>query len=336
MARVVRFHELGDARVLRIDDLADEAPRPHEVRLKVAAIGLNRAEILWRMGRYLERPTLPARIGYDAAGVVDAVGDQVEHVKVGDRVATMPLFSQQHHGVYGETATVPADAVTLYPTHLTPGEATTFGVQYMTVYFGLNRVGRLDAGQWLLATAASSSTGIAAIEMGKAMGARVIATTRTAAKKAVLAERGADAVITTQEQDLAAAAEKITQGAGVDVAFDPVAGVMFEKIVQTMRPGGRIVIYGMLDSMPMTLDPLAVMLKCISVTGFQVFNFTGSATFAAHPDAIEQARQYIHAHLEDGSLRPLIARTFHGLEQIGEAQDFMMSNQQIGKIVVEL
>ena len=146
MAKIVRFHQPGDASVLQIEDIAPIEPSFGEVRIKVSAFALNRAEIYFRENQYIHRPSLPSRIGYDAAGVIDAVGEGVTNVRVGDRVATYPAFNQGDYGVYGEWAIVPAHAVMKYPTHLAPEEAATIGVQYMTGYFALFEHGKLKQG----------------------------------------------------------------------------------------------------------------------------------------------------------------------------------------------
>ena len=115
MPRIIRFHETGGAEVLQIEDLPLEEPGEAEIRLKVEAIGLNRAEVMFREGQYLEDPELPSRLGYEAAGIVDAVGPRVGDIHVGDRVSTIPAFSMGTYGVYGESAIVPAYAVASYP-----------------------------------------------------------------------------------------------------------------------------------------------------------------------------------------------------------------------------
>ena len=118
MPKIIRFHELGGADVLKIEDLPLAEPGKGEVRLKVEAIGLNRAEVMFRQGQYLENPELPSRLGYEAAGIVDAVGPDTSGVQIGDRVSTIPVFSMGKYGVYGESAIVPDYAVAFYPDNL--------------------------------------------------------------------------------------------------------------------------------------------------------------------------------------------------------------------------
>ena len=127
MPRVVLFDETGPADVLRIAELPPQEPGENEVRLRVEAIGLNRAEIMFRTGTYLETPRLPARLGLEAAGVVDAVGRGVANVTEGDRISTVPSFSMSTHGVYGDSAIVPAHAVVRYPSNLSPLRAPQSG-----------------------------------------------------------------------------------------------------------------------------------------------------------------------------------------------------------------
>lgn len=123
MPKIVRFYETGEADVLRIEEELPAEPGKGEVRLKVEAIGINRAEVMFRRGQYLENPELPSRIGYEAAGVVDGVGPEVDSAHVGDRVSTIPSFSMGQYGVYGESAIVPAYAVAAYPGNLSEKRA---------------------------------------------------------------------------------------------------------------------------------------------------------------------------------------------------------------------
>ena len=214
MPKVVRFHETGGAEVLKVEDLPLPEPGKGEVRLNVEAIGLNRAEIMFRQGHYLEKPDLPSRLGYEAAGIIDAVGPGSSGIKIGDRVSTIPSFSIGKYGVYGETAIVPAFAVASYPENLSSVEGAAIWMQYLTAFGALIEFGQLNRDDSVLITAASSSVGLAAIQITKAAGALAIATTRGADKKQFLLDAGADHVILTEEKDLAEAVMGITSGKG--------------------------------------------------------------------------------------------------------------------------
>ena len=155
--KIVRFHQTGGPEVLQVDELPLPEPGPGEVRLRVKAIGLNRAEVMFRMGRYLVEPELPSKLGYEASGIVEAVGEGVERSWLGKTVSTVPAFAANKYGVYGEVAIVPAYAIALYPDKLSFEEGTSIWMQYLTAYGALVAQGRLSKGDFALITAASSS-----------------------------------------------------------------------------------------------------------------------------------------------------------------------------------
>ena len=335
MDRIIRFHSTGDAEVLRLERVSPPDLQAHEVLLRVEAFALNRADVLLRKGRYLESPELPSRLGYDAAGVVEAVGNDVSHVAVGERVFTLPSFSQTSSGVYGEWAILPEGALTTCPSNLSREEASTLGVQYMTGYFGLFELGSLAAGQRVLITAASSSAGVAALDLVRAAGAVSIATTRTAEKRARLLELGADHVIVTNEDNVSQVVDDVTNGRGVDVIYDAVAGKGVEAFGSLIASRGVIVIYGMLGGTRMDFPLLPLFAKGASLHFYRVFDFMGLQSWGLSPNvaAVERALGFLLPRLTNGSLKPVISRTFP-IENIIEAHRYMESNQQIGKIVV--
>lgn len=327
MPKIVRFHETGTADVLRLEELSDSQPGKGEVRLKVAAIGLNRAEVMFRQGMYLEAPTFPSRLGYEAAGTVDAVGPGVSDIKVGDRVSTIPSFSMTQYGVYGQSAIVPAHAVARYPETLSPVEGAAIWMQYMTAYGALIEYGRLQEGASVLITAGSSSVGLAAIQIAKSAGAVAVATTRGADKKQFLLDAGADHVIVTDEADLAEQTMAITNGRGADILFDPVAGPFLEKLAQAAAPGATIFEYGALSPAPTPFPLLDALGKGLTIRGYTLFEIV------KQPASLARGKQFVYDGLASGALKPVIARTF-ALEAIVEAHRFMESNRQMGKIVV--
>src|SRR5262245_22733521 len=144
MARVVRFHKTGGPEVLRIEDLEVPPPRKGEVQINIKALGLNRAESMFRSGQYLEDPRLPARLGYEAAGTVAAIGPGVQGFKVGDAVSTIPSFSLNEYGLYGELANAPVHAVAHHPASLSWVEAAAVWMQYLTAYGALIDIGTLN------------------------------------------------------------------------------------------------------------------------------------------------------------------------------------------------
>lgn len=330
MARIVRFHALGGADELKLEECASAEPGEGEVRIKVKAIGLNRAEVLFRQGRYLEAPKLPARIGYEAAGYVDKLGPDVDQLKLGDYVSTIPSFSQSKYGVYGDEAVVPARSLTRMPEKLSPHQSASVWMQYLTAYGALIELGRLQKGQFVVVTAASSSVGIAAIQIIEDVGAVSIATTRTSMKKDALIEAGADHVIVTDEEDVADRIINITGGRGADIVFDSVAGPKIVELARACKLEAQIFIYGAL-SLETTPFPLRLALKKgLNIRGYTMFLITDDDL------RYERAKNYILERLENGAYKPIVDSKVFKLEQIADAHRHMESNQQFGKIVVEV
>src|ERR1700761_3295537 len=195
LVKIVRFHEKGGADVLRIDELPLPEPGPGEARLRVKAIGLNRAEVMFREGQYFLQPNFPSKLGYEASGIVEAVGQGVDADLVGKVRSTVPVFPLNQYGVYGEVAIVPAAALASYPEHLSFEQGTSIWMQYITTYGAIVHNGRVAKGDYVVLTAATSSIGIAATQIVKAEGGIVIATTRGADKRDELLAAGADHVI---------------------------------------------------------------------------------------------------------------------------------------------
>jgi len=327
MARIVRFHQTGGPEVLKIEQVDVPPPGPGEVRIAVKALGLNRAEVMFRSGHYLEQPRFPARLGYEAAGTVEALGEGVQGLKVGDAVSTIPAFSQNQYGVYGDTAIVPAFAVAKHPASLSWAEAAAVWMQYATAYGALIDIAGLKAGDTLLIPAASSSVGIAAIQIARMIGATPVALTRGSSKRKALLDAGAAHVIATEEQDLVAEAKKLTGGKGARIVFDPVGGPTVAKLTVAMAERGILFLYGALSTEPTPLPLMDVVGKSLTIRGYVLFEITGD------PHRLERARKFIVDGLSAGKLKPVVAKTFP-LEQIVEAHRYMESNQQVGKIVV--
>ena len=328
MARIVRFHQTGGPEVLRIEEVPPSPPGEGEVRIAVKAIGLNRAECNFRQGTYLESPTLPSRLGYEASGTVEAVGAGVIGIKVGDRVNTLPAFSMGKYGVYGDSVVVPSHAVSSFPGNLSFEEGASIWVAYLTSYGALVEHGGLRKGHHVLITAASSSVGFSAIQVVRDAGGVSIVTTRNPEKTGALRQAGADHVVVTGKEDLAARVMEITGGRGADLIFDAVAGRSLEALAAAAAREATIFIYGLL-SMEHTPFPLIEsMQKGLSLRGYTLYEIVSV------PERMERARKYIFDGMKSGALWPVIDRIFFPLESIVEAHRYMESNRQNGKIVV--
>jgi NADPH:quinone reductase-like Zn-dependent oxidoreductase len=329
MPKIVRFYETGGAEVLKIEELPLVEPGVGEVRLKVEAIGLNRAEVMFRQGKYLENPVLPSRLGYEAAGIIDAIGPGTTGIKIGDRVSTIPSFSVGTYGVYGESAVVPAYAVAHYPEDLSPVEGASIWMQYLTAFGALIEFGQLQKDNYVLISAASSSVGLAALQITKSIGATAIAITRGANKKTFLMSAGADHVIVTDEENMVKSVMNITSGKGANITFDPVAGPLLGELAEAAAPGATIIEYGALSLAPTTFPLFAALAKGLTVRGYTMFEIVKDS------EKLVRGKQYIYSGLENGTLKPIVDCTFP-LESIVEAHRYMESNQQKGKIVVKV
>jgi NADPH:quinone reductase-like Zn-dependent oxidoreductase len=327
MARVVRFHRIGGPEVLQIDTIDVPAPASGEVRIQVKALGLNRAESMYRSGKYLEDPKPPSKLGYEAAGVVESVGPDVTGLKAGDAVSTIPAFSQGQYGVYGDTCIVPASAVAKHPPSMSWVDASAIWMQYLTAHGALIDIANLSHGDVVLIPAASSSVGLAAIQIANLIGAVPIALTRTDDKRAELLRYGAAQVIATEKQDLVAEVMKKTEGRGARIVFDPVGGPTVAKLAAAMANRGILFQYGALSTQPTPLPLWDLLAKSMTIRGYVLFEITSD------PARLNKGKQWVIDGLAAGKLKPVIAKTFP-LAEIVEAHRYLESNQQIGKIVV--
>lgn len=327
MARVIRFHEIGGPEVLRIEEHEVAPPGAGEVRIRVKALGLNRAEALMRSGSYLESPALPSGLGFEAAGIVESIGDGVSGFAPGEAVSVIPAPSQAQWPAYGELATFPARLVVPNPTSVGWVEAAALWMAYVTAYGALVDIGRLGRGEVVAITAASSSVGLAAIQIARYLGAIPVAITRSSAKKAALIDAGAAEVVASAEEDLEARLKAIAGPAGVRLVFDAVGGPAIAPLVAAMAPGGTLIGYGILSPEPALLPSFAMLAKSLTLRGYVLHELTADAARLA------AAKAFILGGVASGALKPVIARTFP-FEAIVEAHRFMESNEQFGKVVV--
>ncbi|MEU1372241.1 zinc-dependent alcohol dehydrogenase family protein [Streptomyces triculaminicus] len=329
MAKTVRFHEYGGPDVLRLEDVEVGEPGPGELLIRVDAIGVNRAEALFRGGNYIEPvKEFPARLGAEAAGVIEAVGPQVAGFEVGQPVSVLPAFSMNDYGVYAERAIVPAAAVVHRPEGLGAVEGAAVWMPYLTAYGALVDVGGMRAGDTVVLTAASSSVGLAAIQVARRVGAVPIATTRTGAKKDALLEAGAAEVIVTDEDDVVERVLASTGGRGAEFVFDAVAGPGVVDLAKVVAPGGTLFLYGALSGEPTPYPGFDLGMPALNMRTYTVVRET-----TADPQRLRRAAAFVTSGLRSGAFRPVVDRTF-GLDEIVEAHRYMEAGAQVGKIVV--
>src|SRR6266436_1295517 len=287
----------------------------------------SRAESMWRNDKYIEPVTYPAGLGYEAAGTVDAVGRDVTGVAVGDTVSTIPAFSMNQYFTYGEVIIVPDYVVVKHPKSLSFTEAASVWMMFITAYGALIVDARVTKGDFVIIPAASSSVGLAAIQIANYAGATTIALTRTSEKKQQLLDAGAAHVIATEEVDLVGEVMRITNGKGARVAFDPVGGPGFPKLISALAFGGIIYIYGLLGTGVTPLPVLEMIAKVATIKAHNMSLTSGDET--RRKAAIEFVTQGPQA----GALKPVIDRTFT-FDEIADVHRYLEQSGQFGKIVV--
>lgn len=329
MARAIVFHRHGGPEVLQIEEIDIPEPGFGEVRICVKALGLNRAETLIRTGAYIETPTLPARLGLEASGIVDAVGAGVGGFSPGDAVSVIPPISMITYPTHGEFAVLPANHVVKNPVNLGWREAAAVWMPYLTAYGALVDLAQLQPGEPVVITAASSSVGIAAIQIARKIGAVPVALTRTSTKRQALLDAGAEYVIATTEEPLSRQLRQIAGRENIRVVLDAVGGPMVSALSDAMSKGGILIEYGGLDSRPTPFPLLAALSKTLTLRGYLVHELIRA------PNQLEHAKAFIVNGLASGTLVPTIAKTF-AFDDIVEAYRYLESNNQLGKIVVTL
>jgi NADPH:quinone reductase-like Zn-dependent oxidoreductase len=340
-AKMIRFHQTGRSDVLKVEDVPLHGPNAGEVLVRMEALGLSRIDSLWREGSYFEQPVFPSGIGYDAAGIIESVGPGVEGIAVGDRVSTLPAVSLVDYPAHGESAIFPENGLFVYPQNLSAEQAAAVNLGLFTAYFALVELARMEPDQFVVITAASSSMGMAAIQLAKALGTRCVAITRSEGKRSRLLQAGADHVVVAGADDVQEMVFEITDGKGADIVYDGVAGPGLEELVWATRRLGSVIVYGYLGAMDATTRlPLgACFLRGINLYPcFKVFHYTGNPKVGSsgNPAAVKRAKSFISAGLASGVLNPAIDRVFDGLEEYAAAHQYIAANTRAGKIVVSL
>jgi NADPH:quinone reductase and related Zn-dependent oxidoreductases len=329
MTRAIRFHETGGPDVLRFEPVEVPAPGPGDVLIRAAAFGLNRAETLFRSGSYIETPSLPSGLGLEASGVVEAVGAGVTAFSPGDAVSVVPPISMVARPVHAERFTYPADRVLRNPEGIGHVEAAATWMAYLTAYGALVDLARLRSGETVAITAASSSVGLAAIDVARRVGARPVAITRTVAKREALLAAGADAVVASAEEPVAETLARIAGPDGVRVVLDAIGGPPVGDLAAAMARHGILIAYGGLSPEPTPFPLLSALSNRLTLRGYLVHEVTED------PVRLAAAIAFVREGLASGAFTPRIAKVFP-FEAYAEAHRYLESNAQFGKVVVRL
>jgi NADPH2:quinone reductase len=320
--RAVLCRAWGEVESLEVSDVAPPKPAPDEVLIDVRATGINYADAIMVAGRYQTKPPLPFSPGLETAGVVAACGAAVTRFKPGDRVmAIVPYGGLAEQAVAPEAETFPI------PEGMSFEEAGAFPIAYISSDVAIRWQGRLEAGETLLVLGAAGGVGLTAVEIGKAMGARVIAAASTAEKLAVARERGADEGINYATEKLTERVMALTGDKGVDVCFDPVGGDLFDAALSSLGWGGRILLVGFVGGVPQ-IPANRLLVKHRAALGSSLRYFRWHA-----PDKLRRSVEELMRWYGEGKLRPLVTHRLP-LERSAEAIRLLTERRAHGKIVV--
>ncbi len=315
----------GPASSLVLEDLPSPEPKKNEVLIEVHAAGVNFPDTLIIEGKYQFKPPFPFAPGGEAAGVVAAVGEKITHVQPGDRVMALTGW-----GSFAEQVVVPAYNVMQIPKGMDFNSAAAFGMTYGTSMHALKDRGNLQPGETLLVLGASGGVGLAAVEIGKAMGAKVIAAASSAEKLAVAKAAGADELINYAEASLKDEVKRLTGGQGVDVIYDPVGGDLFDQAIRSIAWNGRLLVVGFASGRIPELPVNLTLLKGAAVVGV----FWGSFAQRQPQDNLANFQQLFAWHAE-GKLKPLVSQVFP-LDQAAAAINALGQRKAVGKVVVQV
>lgn len=323
--KAVLCQSYGTPDDLVLADLPVPQPARHEVRIKVKACGINFPDVLMIAGKYQIKPPMPFSPGAELAGSIDAVGEDVSDLTIGDRIVAVP-----GHGGLREFLCLPAAAVTRLPADAPFDVAAAFTLAYGTSFHALHDRANLRAGETLLVLGAAGGVGLAAVELGKLAGAHVIAAASSPEKLKLAKHYGADELINYSEEELKPAVKTLTNGRGVDVIYDPVGGALFDSCMRSVAWGGRILVVGFAAGEIPKVPTNLALLKGASIVGV----FWGQHTML-EPKLHAKNMQTLAGLLQSGKLRPHISETF-SLAESGRAIKRLASRQSTGKVVVEI
>ncbi len=335
--RQVVITRYGKPDVLQLRQAADPTPSEGEIRIAVRASGVNFADVMARLGLYPDAPKPPVVVGYEVAGVVDALGAGVTGYGVGDRVLAMTRF-----GGYADRVVVPALFAFPIPAGLDDAAAAAIPVNYLTAFLALYRMANLLEGETVLVHGAGGGVGIAATQLARLRGATVIGTA-SSAKHEAIRQLGVQHAIDYRDGNLIANVRQIVGKRGVDVVLDPVGGRSFSDSYRLLAPLGRLIVYGVSSlasgERRNWLHALATMVRMPRFAPLSLMNrnrgvFGLNLGHLWHEHAqLADAMRAILLEVAAGRLQPIVARTFP-LEQAADAHRFMQSRSNIGKVVL--
>ena len=326
--RVVKFSEYGGPEVLTVASSSCAEPAQGQVRIKMVGLALNRANSLFRSGNYVFEAQFPSRIGTEGVGIVEAIGAGVTRFAIGQRVNLMPPLIESENGYAADFNVVDQERLLPCPHRFSDIQAATTWVPFLTLYHLFVEQGLVSKDKWVVLPAASSSVALAANNLAHYLGAKTIAITRTANKVNALKKAGYDAVIISQQEDISARIMEITQE-GADFVFDPIGGSQLEMLINGVKSGAVISIYGVLDPKETVLPIFALMNSGATLKAYSVYELVTDSM------RMQAAIDYFLPLFESGDLYPTVDPQPFTLEQITSAFTYLESNDQFGKVIVK-
>lgn len=324
--RALIVDEYGPIESYKLKDHDPGSPGPDEVQIQVMAAGVGYVDTLIAAGKYQVKLPLPCVPGIECAGVIKTVGDAVTHITLGDRV----MASHARGGAYAQVRNVPAEKVIALPDNIDFAPASIFRLNYTTALYALKQRGALIAGETLLVLGASGGVGYAAIEVGKAFGAKVIASASTPEKRSLALRGGADIAIDSHAEDWRDQVRQANNGKPVDVVFDPVGGDATEQAFRSLGWGGRHLMVGFAAGQIPALPANLPLLKGASLTGVDLHQFV-----YREKDASDENLTQLLGMLADGSISPPIDKTF-ALSDFANAMNYVSTGQSVGRVVIDM
>lgn len=323
--RAVLCHAYGEPEELKLEEIDDPIAEANQVVIDIHATAINFPDTLLIAGKYQSKPAFPFSPGGELAGVIRSLGADVTGWKVGDRV-----LASVGNGGFAEQIAVPTSYLRAVPADMDFLTASSFTTTYGTSYYALKQRGALKAGETLLVLGAAGGVGTAAVELGKAMGARVIAAAGTDEKVAIAKGLGADAGINYSDGRLKDQVKELTDGKGADVIYDPVGGDLFEQCLRCINWNGRLLVIGFASGKIPTVPMNLPLLKNCQIVGV----FYG-ASISREPATNTANIKEIIDLFAAGKIKPLIQKTFSLLEY-APALRCLMNREAVGKVVIQV
>ena len=321
--KAIMCREHGDLSVLKLEEIPDPVAGPGQALVRIRACGINFADSIMAAGRYQNQPELPFIPGSEIAGDIVALGDGAGDFSVGDRVMGLP-----GRGGYAELVAVNVNRLTRLPDGLSYEQAASFAVTYGTSHIALGHRARLKPGETLLVHGAAGGVGLTAVELGKIMGARVIATAGGPDKLDIARAAGADEAIDYLAEDIRDRVKALTGGRGADVVYDPVGGDVFDASLRCVAFEGRILIIGFAGGRVPQIPANHVMVKNVDIIGVN-----RPAYDVLAPDVARRSQEELLRWLAEGRIKPLVSKTFP-LERAVEGLESVVTRKSTGKVVI--